>query len=234
MLKYSLRKNNLQPEVQNYVARIEGLSSWGFKEIQQEVTREGSILKDVETQAVISEFFKLLARYMSRGIAFQSEYFSLVPSLKGTFTDQQDHFDPARHELCLHMYPGTALKQALAGMSLEKTTAVELAPVLMQVLDNQTDTYNQSVSSGVVTEIWGDRLKIVDPADQAQGVFFVKTDDLETFRVDVLKVNRPSYLSFKAPLNMLPGTYRLEVRTNYGKTVATLKTGALKESLELN
>ena len=234
MLKYSLRKNNLQPEVQNYVGRLEDVTSWGIQEMQQDVTREGSILKDVETQAVIREFFKTLAYYLDRGIAFHSEYFSLVPSLKGTFTDSQDHFDPERHELCLHMHPGTLLKEALAGNRMEKTTVVELGPVLLQVLDNQTDTYNQSVSSGVVTEIWGDRLKIVDPADQAQGVFFVKEDDLETFRVDVLKANRPSYLSFKAPLNMLPGTYRLEVRTNHGKTAATLKTGALKESLELN
>lgn len=233
MIKFSLRLNKLQPESNNYVARVEQLSTWGFEEFMAEVTREGSILKDVETKAVMEEFFKVIIRYIQRGIAFNSEYFSIVPSIKGTFEHAQEPFNPAKHELVINMVPGPALRRAIADMIPERISADLRLPQLITLLDNNTDLLNQTVSPGHIMELTGERIKINDLEDSNQGVFFIKTDDQETFRVPVLKVNTYSSITFKAPVELIAGSYHLEVRSNYGATSKTLRIGRLDEVLEV-
>lgn len=92
MLQYYLRENSLHPDADNYVARVTNLEVVTFEDIKRDITREGSILKDVETEAVVKELFKFIYAHVSQGKAFDSDYFSIVPSIKGTF-GKNDHFD---------------------------------------------------------------------------------------------------------------------------------------------
>ena len=82
----------------------------------EDLSREGSILREARTRAVIHEFFRQLGRLLSRGIGFRSEHFTLSPGLRGTFASLEDEFDPARHTLVLSMRPGKELKKALSAV----------------------------------------------------------------------------------------------------------------------
>lgn len=233
MLKFSLRKNTLHPESNNYVARVENLASWGFDDLKAEVTRSGSILKNIETKAVMEEFFNVVAQALNKGIAFHSSYFSVVPSIKGTFDHALEPFDPSRHEIVVNMIPGPALRSAMQKVAPERISPDQRLPQPIDLFDNNTEQLNQTLSPGHVMELSGERIKVNNPDDPAQGIFLIKTDDGETFRVPQLKVNTASSLVFKAPIDLIPGTYRLEVRTNFGTTEDTLRAGEHKSELEV-
>jgi hypothetical protein len=77
-------------------------------------------------------------------------------------------------------------------------------------------------------QLSGYRLKF-DPADPAQGIFFVNGSDN---RVSVVGHNGPSRLMFIVPAGLTPGDYRLEVRSTMRN--GTLHTGALPETLSVS
>ena len=94
-------------------------------------------------------------------------------------------------------------------------------------------TFNSEARNSVLTpggmgELVGHRLK-VDPADDAQGVFFVTEDGAET-KVAVLGRNKPANLMFLVPDSLTAGNYTLEVRAKI-YSGEDLRVGALEVPL---
>jgi len=86
------------------------------------------------------------------------------------------------------------------------------------------------LTPGGMAQVTGHRLKF-DPADAAQGVYFVAEGGGET-KVDVVGRNKPAHLMFIVPQGLAPGDYTLEVRaTVYSEDV---RTGALDAVLTVS
>lgn len=233
-MQYALRKNPLKADEQLYYAQIENRTTYDFGQLLQEVTREGSILKDTETEAVIRELFKQLARLMKEGIAFRSEYFSMVPGIRGSFQHSDDSFDPNRHKVVVNVTAGRLIGNALQQVRPVKTDLSTNLPEPQNLLDNNTELVNSTISAGHIMELKGKNLSISKPDDPSQGVFLIKADDNETVKIDWLKINRQRLLTFKVPADLPAGSYYLELRNNYGSSEDTLRTGRLKYLLELS
>lgn len=230
-MNYALRKNPLSADEQEYVAQVQNLVNYDFDRLMAEVTREGSILKDTETEAVMKELFKQLGRLLGQGIGFQSAYFSVKPGIRGRFAGEEDEFDPSRHEVVAYLRAGSALKSALSAVKPVKTDLNVQVPVPRNLLDNNSELLNSQISAGHVHDLRGNFLHIEDIEDPEQGVFFIRTDNNAPTRVDWYTRNSMRQLSFKVPAGLLPGSYWLEVRNNFGSTTGTLRTGRLKYTL---
>lgn len=230
-MKYALRKNPLSTNEQEYIAQIQNRINYDFDRLLAEVTREGSILKDTETEAVMNELFKQVGRLLSQGIGFQSEYFSIRPGIRGTFIGEEDEYDSSRHEVVAYLRAGTGLKAALKGVRPTKTDLNVQEPNPRNLLDNNNEMLNSQLSAGHMHDLRGNYLHVQDLDDPLQGVFLISTENNVETRVSWYTINIQRQLSFKVPAGLLPGSYFLEVRNNFGRSAETLRAGRLKYTL---
>lgn len=230
-MQYALRKNPLSTNEQEYIALVQNRVNYDFERLLAEVTREGSILKDTETEAVMNELFKQLGRLLSQGIGFRSEYFSIQPGIRGTFAGEEDEFDAARHEVVAYLRAGTALKKALSTVKPTKSDLNVQEPNPRNLLDNNSELLNSQLSAGHIHDLRGNYLHIEDTEDPQQGIFLIRTDNNAETRVSWYTRNTQRHLTFKVPGGLLPGSYWLEVRNNFGRTAGTLRKGRLKYTL---
>lgn len=234
MIKYSLRENNLKPEEQRYMARIENLITFDLDKVKAEITRKGSVLKKTETNGVIDELFEYITQNLSQGIAFHSKYFSIIPSIKGNFEGEEDAFDRSRHQMMVNMVPGQAMRAAINSINPEKTEYLERDPAPKHILNTANRQMDTDITAGHMAEVTGKRLKVIDPEDPNQGVFLIKTDDQETFKADWLKINTPGKVEFQVPMELIAGEYSLEIRTTVYENARRIRKAELPFTIELS
>ena len=78
--------------------------------------------------------------------------------------------------------------------------------------------------------ITGERLKITDPSDSEQGVFFIHLPTQQRYRAPDIYHNYPKQLVVSVPEHLPPGDYYLEVCSAFG-TTAQVRTGMLAKPL---
>ena len=152
-------------------------------------------------------------------------------SISGVFTSQTDGFDKSRHVVKLNVTAGTALREALTKVSVQKVEAASTDPYITSVTDKVSgDT--TTIRSGSVMEITGSRLKF-DAADTEQGVFAVTSSG--EFRCATVIENKPARLMVLLAPEVPAGDFTLEVRTKYvnknGSSSKTLKKGSFNKVL---
>lgn len=221
-LKYALYKNLLTPEL-TYAARIQELQTKSIEEVVTQLTREGSILKETECNAVLTAFFEQLAKNIKEGIGFQSPYISISPSVRGVFKDEEDRFTEDVHEKTINISTGVFLRRITEEIKLEKVKpSVSPQPVLIGLIDIVSDTTNEKLSKGGVIEIKGERLKI-DEAAADEGIFLLNKANANEVKISRIHQNLPGTLQCVIPASVINGTYTVEVRNRLYRTVELRK-----------
>ena len=213
MLQISLADNKLTKDDPNdRMAVVQNRKYKTVDDIVDQLTIEGSILKPTECEAVITGVLRTITKNLREGYGFQSDYFSLTPSVSGVFINDEDRFDATRHQVELNLRLSAPMKEALAQMKVEVIPHASPTPVIKQVFDQKSKTTNDRLTPGHTLDITGELLKIEDQAANEQGVFLVNTNKDEV-KMPYLYQNTPKTLQVELPDNLKRGTYRLEVRT---------------------
>ena len=131
----------------------------------------------------------------------------------------------------LNVTAGTALREALTKVTVQKVEASSTDPYITSVTDKVSgDT--STIRAGSVMEITGSRLKF-DTADTEQGVFAVTASG--EFRCTTVIENKPARLMVLLSPEVSAGDFTLEVRTKYvnknGASSKTLKKGTFNKVL---
>lgn len=214
MLQISLADNKLTKDDPNdRMAIVQNRKQKSVADIVDQLTVEGSILKPTECEAVINGVLRTMVKNLREGYGFQSDYFSLTPSVSGVFIDDKDRFDPSRHQVELNLRLSAPMKEALTQVNVEVIPHTTPMPVIKTVFDRKSKTTDDQMTPGHTLEIAGERLKIVDTEADEQGVFLVNTQRAEEVKVPHLFQNTPKSLHAELPDTLSTGTYRLEVRT---------------------
>lgn len=228
-LKYALYDNPLTPDPTDFAAKVQNQQNKTIKDVINQITGSGSILKPTECNAVLTAFFNQIAQNISEGTGFYSEYFSLSPSMRGVFTDEDDRFDPTRHELVINLVGGKSFKEALNSMQLEKVKpSLPNQPQVVRFYDIMSDTTTQITKGGLI-ELKGERLKVnEDEADE--GIFIINTADATATKVARMHQNYPGNLQALVPASLAAGSYTIEVRNRAHKG-KEIRTGRLEATL---
>ena len=214
MLLISLLDNKLTPnDPHDRRAIVQNLRYITVAELVDQLTQEGSILKPTECNAVINAAFRTITNNLREGYGFASDHFSMTPSVSGVFVNDEDRYDPARHQVELNLRLGAPMKEALGQVKVKVVPYNTPMPTIKQVFDRKSKTTNQQLTPGYTLEITGELLKVEDEADAQQGVFLVNTQKAEELKIDHFYQNTPKTLQVELPDNLKKGTYRLEVRT---------------------
>jgi hypothetical protein len=228
MLKFSLFDNALTPDPNDCMGLVVESEKVTIEQLVAMIVVQGSILKKTECNAVIYEFFEKLAQCLAEGKGFTSEYLIIDHSISGVFTNEDDVFDPARHQVNVNTRMGSELKGIIKDIKLQKVKTTTPMPVVGQVRDMVTDTYNSDITPKGSLHIYGENLKIGNPESAEQGVYFIDSKNVE-YKAG-LRINKPKTLEVVIPETLKKGEYTLEVRTVI-RNNATLKKGRLNETL---
>nr|WKN40098.1 DNA-binding domain-containing protein [Tunicatimonas sp. TK19036] len=217
---YALVDNPLTPDPTDFRAAVQpGKSVTEQELIEMVVLHNTGITESVATK-VISEYALAMRFFLSKGRNINASLLNSSYSISGVFTDEEDSFDPSRHQINLNLFPGIAIKDIADTVSTEKVEATVSQPALTSYFDTETSSKNQVLTPNEMGRINGKRLSF-DETDPAQGVFFVNNKGKD-FKVAKFGEHRPSKLIFKVPA-LADGVYKLEVRKANGQ-VGTLKS----------
>jgi hypothetical protein len=194
------------------------------------LTQSGSILKETECFAVIHGFLNYLNEQLAEGNGFLSPYFRLTPGVRGVFDSEEDHYDPQRHRPSVNFRPGKKMQQAMQRMKMQRVDSEVPAPIPHTWQDWKSHSENKQLTPGQVGVVMGEKLKVEDSHDPAQGVFFTHLATQQTYRAEGIFHNYPKQLMVPIPEGLPAGLYELEVRSAYGNG-ATIRSGRLPHTL---
>lgn len=204
--------------------------------VEQKVNTEKEIIKMIlyrcagltESQiaSVLKEERAAIEQMLERGEGVATDLFSIKPRISGVFYSKTEAFDRSKHQIRLKMQPGASLLKTTEAITVERVEKAKLAPILSYFVDYATNTKNEQLTPGQMARIYGERLKF-DPADAAQGIFFISNKDIET-KVVTVADNLPKSLTFNVPV-LAKGTYRLVVRANH--KMKQVRSGELEDVL---
>lgn len=227
MVKYSLRKNQLAPELNKFTARISGSRSFTREEIIDRLAQRGSAMTRADIQSVLSMHDEEVCAIIADGGAVNTPLLHIRHTIRGVFEHVDDLFDHRRHRIHVTLSPGLLLKEALRKIRIVKVEASHTEPVISQVYDVVSGISGRALTRGGVLRIIGNRLKF-DSGDEEQGVFLI-AETGEAERCSFIADNLPARLTVIIPQCLVDThTYMLEVRTRLdtaNKTIKYMKKG---------
>ena len=212
MLHYYLYENPFTPDdPESRLARPVDVTLNSREDLIDEITAPGSILKPTETNAVIDRYWQCIIEYLREGEAYADEYIRTRFGISGRFQDDDDQFDPDRHEVLIKLVPKGTVTGIAGDISLRKLDKGGVGPEIEEVNDWASDTSDNILTPGDVLEVTGNSLKIYDNHEE-EGVFLVHQSGGGEKEAVQIHINEPKTLTLRIPEELPTGTYRLEVR----------------------
>jgi hypothetical protein len=230
MIKYKILKSNLKTHAGGFVGRVQSGGTVFFEGLVDIVAHSRTTVAKSDVLAVLEDYHYAIEELVRDGKTVVTPHVVVRAGIEGTFEDLADWFDPARHRIVVRVSAGTRLRQAVHDVVVDKIRTDPPKPHLQVYIDVDSGTKNSVVTPGGGARIEGVWLRY-DPADPAQGIFFVDQAGAET-RVQRLILNTPGLLAFNVP-DLAPGHYRIEVRATI-RNNAEVRTGKLGEDLIVN
>jgi len=212
MLKYSLIENLLTERTDDYMAVVQPLSSYAMDAVIAHLLKRGTSLTKTDVGAVVNAIQETVVDITNEGSTINTPLISTSFSISGVFEGPLDTFDPTRHKLNINITKGTLLRALEGNITLEKTTAVNPLPQILEVKDSVSGKVNDVLTPNGVVELFGNNIKIA--GDDAEcGLWFVPASG-QALKAQVVVQNKPATIITMIPA--LPaGTYTLKVVTQY-------------------
>jgi len=227
---YSTTENLLTERPDDLSAICYPASNFDKDAIFNEMMKRGTLLTKTDILAVLNLYEETIADILSSGNTVTTPLFNTSFSISGVFEGAMDSFDPSRHKLNINLTKGTMSRDAEKRVKLEKTNAVAPMPLIQEVKDSISGSYNSKLTPGGVIELRGNTLKI-DGDKPECGLWFVFEDGTET-KAAVIVENKPSRIIAMIP-NLVVGEYNVKIVTQYtgGKVLKTPKTYVFNKTL---
>jgi hypothetical protein len=222
MLEYVLEENLLTEAPDDFRAQVVNVKSHTQGDIIDRILHIGAGLTRSDVVSVLEAEKQVICEIVEEGDAVTTELFNSFPSMPGVYEGVTDSYDPSRHQVKIHLQPGTALRAAATRIKPKKVTGGIAVITVIAVTDIKTGSVNHLITPNRNLRITGQKLKL--SGGQA-GVYFINQEDGSRTQVDPSDValNYPGELLIVTP-DLSAGIYKLEVITQYGGTGKPLKT----------
>lgn len=225
-VRYALLDNRLTPDPDDRYAQVRPARTVGLAEVANRIAGSGTTVTRVDVESVLSSLQDAVVGLLTEGANVNLPFANFGIRIQGTFADDDDQFDAARHAVLPRVSPGADLRNALrSGISVEKVATERPAPSLLHYVDVNTSERDGALTPGGFGRLTGSRLAF-DAEATDQGVFFVAVADGAETRVEVVGQNTPSQLQFLVAA-LASGDYRVEVRAGFGDEVRTGRLDAV-------
>lgn len=228
-IDYVLFENNLTSDPDDYMAMVQPKGTAELEDVIERMIAQGSTVVKPDILSVLEDYHSAIESMVLEGMNVNTPGANFKVSIKGVFDGNTDAYDPSRHQVRAAVSPGKRFRNAIEERAQPvKQEAQTPRPNLLAYVDLNTDARNSVLTPGGMGQIEGHRLKF-DPADAAQGIFFIAADGTET-QVAIVGRNKPADLMFMVPDTLTAGEYTVEVRVILPNRT-DLRVGALEDPL---
>ncbi len=208
-IKFAIVPSKLVQNTTGYAARVQPGGTIEFAELVEQVASYNTSVTKSDVLGVIEDYYAVIEKFLRLGMNIATPHALYRSSVQGTFLDEGDNYDEARHRVRACIAPGARLRHALDKVPVEKVTTIVALPQPQTFIDVTSGARNATVTPGRSGRLVGKELRY-DPADPNQGIFFLDTGDVAT-RVEDLIWSMPRHLIFTIPA-LAAGEYKLVVR----------------------
>jgi len=212
MLKYSLTRNLLTGNADDYTAKTQSLGSYDKEAIITNMLWRGSLLTRTDIVAVLNGFEESIANIIYDGGTVNTPLFNTSFSISGKFEGGVDNFDHRRHKVNVNLNKGILIRNAEAKVIPEKTGAIAPQLQILEVKDSVSGKVNERLTPGGVLQVWGNNIKIAGDHPDC-GVYFVHESG-DTVKAQVIAQNKPSSLIIAIP-SLNASTYTIKLVTQF-------------------
>ena len=222
----TLRPNAFTPDNdRDQLADVVPAGTKRDEDIADEIVAEGSEIKRETILNILSLRNKKVLGYALAGYNYSNDVEQMSPRVNGVFEDINAQFDPNIHKCVIDITAGAALRSELANVAVKVTGTKEAGGAKIGAVANSvTGEKDGTIPIGDDIIIEGEKIKIQDEADEAQGVFFADSTGAEHRVSRKLTVNKPAQLIARVPADLAEGSVTLIVRTKYTGSATTLKS----------
>jgi hypothetical protein len=234
-IKAWLYENQLTEDQNDFAARVAAERALSVRDIcQSAVERGGADIHAAAMEHAVDLFHKEMAYRLCDGFSVNTSWYNASTHIKGVFTSPAEGFDPAKHTVMVEFRQGVELRRELGMVSVNILGKAESGFFIAVVNDLRTGSVNDLLTPGRNLRIIGGKLK-VEGDDPSCGVYFVNEADGSRIKVDAEDIveNLIAHILIVIPA-LVPGTYRLEVTTQFaggGKLLKAPRTAAFDRLL---
>lgn len=209
-IEYILLENHLSNNPSKYYARMQNLKHIDQKGLIKHMSTYGSLTESQAT-AFLSEYHFQLLELLKSGCIVNDGLIRYCPSITGKFDDEEDYFDPNRHQIRVNISSTVLFKKAMQLFKLRRVDKRSHQALIKSFTDVIHKKKNQIFSPGNIAVINGRRLSF-DTEDKDQGLFFVNKNST-AYKAEKIGVVEPSRIVFIIPDEIPKGSYSLEIRS---------------------
>jgi len=158
------------------------------------------------------------------GKSFADSLVQISPRVSGVWASAKSPFDPAVHKRTVDLTLTQEFRSALDEVGVRVLGTKQGGAEISLITDAATGKTDGTITAGDDIVLDGEKIKITDEGDEAQGVFFVDSEGKEHRVNRRLTVNKPAQLIARVPADLAEGAVTLIVRTKYTGSATTLKS----------
>jgi len=216
---------NYLPKVKGaYIARTDDEASLSIEEICETMKVRGGFAGNYEDLVEnIKKFFDESANRLCDGYSVNLKYFSIHPSIGGSFASVDEAYDPKKHPLSFRFRARSPLRNLTRHIAVDVLGLANANAFIDEFTDTDERFVNSQFIPGDLFSLTGYNIKIAGE-DPGCGVFFVPLDDPSK----AVKAARIAENSASKIIGMAPDTgyarNKIEVRTQFSGSSTLLKT----------
>jgi len=220
-IRVKLYPNYLPNTEGKYIARTDSEDYLSIERICAAMKNRGGFLGSYEDlKENIRQFLDECTYQLCDGFALNLGYYSVHPSISGTFNSEKEVHDPGKNPVSFKFRTRNPLRELVKYISVDITGVAESNAFIDEFIDRDEDSTNGIFAPGDMFCINGNKIKIAGN-DPACGVFFVPVDDpSKAIRVTRLGENSASTVTGIAPDTQCQYN-KIEIRTQYTGSTAT-------------
>jgi hypothetical protein len=213
-LKIWLKKNELTPDPNDFVAVVSSMGSVNREDIINAIMDEGIELKRETVTDVIGRFHRHSGQFVLNGYNVNTGMVYMRSVVSGSITGKK--VDPEKNRVYVAVMQGAELRREIADTTVEILGEMPDVIDIQQVTNLLTKEADGTLSRGRNARIDGSYIKVAGD-DPAVGVYLVNTaDNFETkLEPEDIVTNSPSSIIILVPALLAEGSFRLKIVTQF-------------------
>jgi hypothetical protein len=213
-VKAWLRKNQLTPDPNDYIATVELQGSATINDVVGEMKKDGMEIKAETAKDVITRFNDKCLDLLTMGYRVNTGIVYMHPSIKGVLYDK--HWDPARNTLHVSISQGPELRAAIAETNVEIMGEHPDPTAIYSITDLSTGKTDGTITIGFAAEIKGTYIRVVGD-DPTCGLYLRNVATQADYKLPERRIakNEPSRVMIIVPPDLPADTYDLRIVTQF-------------------
>jgi len=225
-IRVKLYPNHFQHVEGAYIARTDSEASLNVRQVCSTAISRGGVELDLDDfMEYVDKYNEEVAYQLCDGYAVNNGYYSIHPSIGGTFSSERDLHDPQKHPITFRFRVMAKMRRLVQFIKVDIEGVADVNGYIDEFHDYEAESSNALFASGDQFAIHGYKIKVAGD-DPGVGVYLVPVEDpSKKVKITRIAENNPTKITGVLPASTGYSLNRIEIVTQYaGSGGIQLKT----------